>query len=65
MNDDRYSPPSVSITIELEGMPKVVWNARTDEQAKRLHDWLGANPALLDLLGRALLANPSSASAAR
>lgn len=59
MNDDRFSPPTVTIVCELESAPVIVWNTKTDRQRDRLLAWIGSRPDLQELIARALLANPS------
>lgn len=55
---ERFSPPSVSIVIELEGYPRLIWNASKEGQFERLQDWLSSEERLADLVGRALILSP-------
>jgi len=49
-------PPSVTIVLGLEAAPVVLSDAQTDEESARLCDWILAQPDLVELLDRALVA---------
>lgn len=55
MSFDRANPPTLLISIPLEGWPRLRFqNIRDDDDRLRLRAWLEYNEPIADLVNRAL-----------
>ena len=47
-------PPAITIRLEVEGTPRVVFDAMNESEAARVLEWLDSKPDYDELVGRAL-----------
>ncbi len=47
-------PPTLTILLPLEGAPRLWVDSMTEEETRRLWDWINAQDELAELVARAL-----------